>query len=112
MTPVSSFLYRLPRFPIEFPFPVVFVLESRRVTGQCLNLSDTGLMAEFVVPVAKGMHGTLHMQPAGYVLEVPVSVAHSQGFRAGLLFAFANAEQQQMIEALVQAIAEHRIPDR
>ena len=105
MVPVNSFFYRRPRFPIHFPFPLLFVLGARSVSGQCLNLSDTGLYAEFTVPIATESIGVIHLQPVGTVIEVPCSVTHSEGFRAGLLFAFANREQEQMLRALVQAVA-------
>ncbi len=104
VAPVSPFSYRLPRFPIAFPFPVLFCFGSHRVGGQCLNLSCTGLFAEFGTPVAVEAVGVVHLQPAGYVLEVLSSVVHSEGFRAGLLFAFQNREQEQLLRALVKAI--------
>lgn len=106
MAPVSSFLYRLPRFAIEFPFPVLFVSRSHRFTGQCVNLSRTGLLAEFAVPIAEEAVGVVRLQPAGYVIDVPSSVVHSEGFRAGLLFAFANREQEQLLRALVHAVGD------
>lgn len=105
MVPVNSFLYRPPRFPIHFPFPLLFLVGARRITGQCLNLSETGLYAEFTVPIAEESAGVVHLQPVGIVIEVPCSVTHSEGFRAGLLFAFADREQEQMLRALVQAVA-------
>ncbi len=105
MVPVNSFLYRSPRFSIHFPFPLLFLVGTRRIAGQCLNLSETGLYAEFTVPIAAELTGIVHLQPVGAMMEVPCSVAHSEGFRAGLLFAFANREQEQMLRALVQAVA-------
>ena len=105
MVPVNSFLYRLPRFPIHFPFPLLFVREAQSVSGQCLNLSDSGLYAEFSIPIAAESIGMVHLEPGGAVIEIPCSVAHSEGFRAGLLFAFTTREQEQMIRALVQAVA-------
>ena len=111
MVPVNSFLYRPPRFPIHFPFPLLFILGTRDVSGQCLNLSETGLYAEFTVPIATESTGIVHLQPVGTAIEVPCSVAHSEGFRAGLLFAFANREQEQMLRALVQAVAHAPTPE-
>lgn len=105
MVPVNSYLYRQPRFPIHFPFPLLFVVGTRSISGQCLNLSNTGLYAEFSVPIAEESVGVIHLQPVGTVIEVPCSVTHSEGFRVGLLFAFANREQEQMLRALVQAVA-------
>ena len=105
MTPVSPFLYRLPRFSIHFPFPVQCVVKDRGIAGQCLNLSETGLLAEFTVPLAVGTSGVAHLQPGGYVVEIPCSVTHTEGFRSGLLFAFSSREQEHLLRALVQAVA-------
>ena len=105
MVPVNSFLYRTPRFPIHFPFPLYFVMGTRVVSGQCMNLSATGLYAEFSVPIAAESVGVIQLRPIDILIEVPCSVAHSEGFRAGLLFAFADREQAQMLQALVQAVA-------
>ncbi len=110
MAPVSSFLYRLPRFPIRFPFPVLFCFGPHRVEGQCLNLSRTGLLVEFGAPVATEAVGVVHLKPAGYVLEVPSTVVHREGFRAGLLFAFSNREQEQLVRALVEALESETTP--
>lgn len=101
MTSISSFLYRLPRFDIHFP--VEFVTPAGTTAGRCLNLSDTGLLACFLLPLGGGEQGMLRLSPAGRVFDLAASVMHSDGQKSGLRFHFATDQQQQIIRALVNA---------
>ncbi len=116
MTHVDPFLYRLPRF--DSNFPVEFVhragtppshnlgLDPATATpGICLNLSDTGLLARFVLPLGKGAEGLLRLKPADRVFTLRATVTHSDGTRSGLHFLFRDNQEQQIIRALVEAVS-------
>ncbi len=103
MTPVSSFLYRLPRFPSNFP--VEFEHNGARTSGHCLNLSHTGLLAHFLYPLGEGATGVLRLQPANRAFDLRATVSHTEGLRSGLHFRFADSQQEQVIRALVEIVS-------
>lgn len=101
MTDINSYLYRLPRFGIDFA--VEFVAESGPIAGRCKNLSDTGLFGRFVRPLGVDTTGTLRLFPANLIIEMTAQVTHSDGLDAGLHFDFASDQERQLIRALVKA---------
>lgn len=101
MTSLTSFLYRLPRFHINFPLE--FVLGSSATTGHCLNLSHTGMLAYFSYPLGSTAAGRLRLKPAGRIFELGAHVIHSEGLRSGLQFDFVNNQEQQVIFAMLEA---------
>lgn len=103
MTLVSSFLYRLPRFDINFPLD--FVLGESLTAGHCLNLSHTGMLALFAYPIGNGADGTLRLKPANRIFQLRAHVTHSEGLKSGLQFDFATDQERQVIVALVEIIS-------
>ncbi len=110
MTFVNPFLYRLPRFDVNFSLD--FVLGDSITTGHCLNLSHTGILARFAYPLRTGAAGSLRLKPASRVFELRAHVTHTEGLRSGLQFDFANDQEQQVIVALVEAISRHALDQR
>ena len=108
MTPVSSFLYRLPRFHIHFP--VEFEHDATRVSGHCLNLSHTGLLAHFLYPLGEGVVGTVRLHPANRAFELRATVSHTESLNSGLHFLFADRQQEQVIRALVEIVSSQSAP--
>lgn len=108
MTPVSSFLYRLPRFPIHFP--VEFVRAHHITIGRCQNISHTGLLARFTYPLPEGATGTLRLKPVDRTFDLLATVTHNDGLTAGLHFLFTGPEQEHVIRAVVEAVAHHASP--
>ncbi len=115
MTQVDAFLYRLPRFSSDFPVEFVhgsgnppsinLGLDPATATpGQCINLSLTGLLARFVLPLGLGADGVLRLKPANRVFSLRASVTHTDGTRSGLNFHFRDSREEQIIRALVEAI--------
>ena len=116
MTHVNAFLYRLPRFSSDFPVEFIhgsgnppslnLGLDPATATpGQCINLSLTGLLARFVLPLGEGADGLLRLRPANRVFSLRASVTHTDGTRSGLNFHFRDSQEEQVIRALVEVIA-------
>ena len=116
MTHVNAFLYRLPRFSSDFPVEFIdgsgnspsvnLGLDHATATpGQCINLSLTGLLARFILPLGEGADGLLRLKPANRVFSLRASVTHTDGIRSGLTFHFRDSQEEQFIRALVEAIA-------
>ena len=109
MTSVSAFLYRLPRF--EISFPLEFMLAETMTNGHCVNLSHTGMLAQFAYPLGTGAVGRIRLRPANRLFELRAHVTHSEGLRSGLQFDFSNDQEQQVIVALVEIIS-RQSPER
>ena len=108
MNSVSAFLYRLPRFDIVFPIeflPEGALEDTATSTGRCLNLSNTGLLGSFMLPLGEGTSGVVRLRPASRTFPLRATVTHSEGVRSGLKFAFASDQERQVVRALVDAIA-------
>lgn len=103
MTPVSAFLYRLPRFHTQFP--VEFEHDATLISGNCINLSHAGILAHFLYPLGEGVTGALRLKPANRVFALRATVSHSEGLRSGLHFLFADSQQEQVVRALVEIIS-------
>ena len=103
MTTPHSFLYRMPRFGIDFA--LAFEASGGVITGRCRNLSDTGLLAVFALPLGLGMSGTIRLMPADLEIELLGRVTHADGFEAGVSFDFRSDQERQLLRAMVKAAA-------
>ena len=86
---------------IDLSFPVIFVSEEKLVAGHCLNLSESGLLANFDQPLELWSMGELLIHGSEAKFRVPVRVARANEYNAGLAFRFTSDEQRASIQALV-----------
>lgn len=94
MEKIRTFEYRPRR--IETGFAVDFESSARTSQGVCWNMAETGIRAEFALPVRLGEVGQLTLFHTGKVLQIGAEVAYVNGRQAGLIFRFRNdAEREQ-----------------
>ncbi len=86
---------------VDLSLPLTFIAEGARQTGHCLNISGSGLLANFAHPPELWTVGELSITAAGINFIVPARVARVVGSEAGLAFAFANDAQREAAQQLV-----------
>lgn len=99
----QSFNYRAPRVPTRFP--VQFRTGEDTLTGWTLNVSDQGLMVQFLEPVQCGTKGRTRLTVGHCTLEINTHVVHTEGFCAGLHFDFAAEKERAFFQAVLEVIA-------
>ena len=102
--PPSS-VYRAKRFDLSFP--LVFDERGTLSKGHCLNLSESGLLANFSPALDLWVMGNLLFEIAQNRVIVPARVARVDGREAGLSFSFINEAQREAVRDLVR-FAEER----
>lgn len=98
---------------VELEFPLELMLEGERLIGTCENLSESGLLARFPVPLDVWTTGEVDLHFGTHLLGVRVRVARVVGLQAGLTFQCADERQRQEIRDLIQAARiAGRIPEQ
>ena len=90
---------------IDLSLPVTFFAEGTTEAGHCLNISASGLLANFAHAPELWTVGELTMEAAGIQLAVSARVARVDGSEAGFAFAFANDRQREAVHQLVALAA-------
>lgn len=103
MTPAgpSCFQYRLPRFPHRFSLELLSAVAP--VQGRCLNLSETGLLAQLEYPVETFGPQTVRLVLPAWTVDLEVEFAYTDGCRSGFRFLFQSEQQRQFVRAIVHA---------
>lgn len=99
----SCFHYRLPRFPHRFPLELLQPTSS--VGGRCLNLSETGLLAQLEYPVVPGGPCTVRLILPAWTVDLEVELTYTDGCHSGFRFLFQSEQQRQFVRAIVQSAA-------
>jgi hypothetical protein len=99
--PADAAKDHIPR-AVRSPFDsrVCFVVEGRRINGQCLNLSESGLLATFEQPLELWTRGQLTWSTAAYYLSLEAHVSRVQGNEAGLAFLIESENDRLTISLL------------
>ena len=70
----------------EFNVPIEFLCEGRIILGQCLNISDSGVLAQFEEPLDLWTTGELRVHAGQRSCKLAARVARVEGHEAGLTF--------------------------
>ena len=100
---MRRFLYRLPRFRTEVPLD--FIVGDTVFLGVCVNISESGLRANFSLPVVPGSEGliTLYWNDVGYQSHALVESVKQD--EARIRFLFQSNEEHRTIHQLLQHLS-------
>ena len=97
---MSTFVPRALR--VDLSFPLTFLPEGERaVSGHCLNISASGLMANLDTPLELWTRGGLTLDAGIRLLSIQVRVARVQGREAGLAFSFHTDAERAAVDEIV-----------
>jgi len=104
---VRPFGFRAPRVPANFSFSLEVVATGERYEAVCTDISEDGLAAELLQPLAPKTTVTIRMLlPGGTApLQIPGSVEYSQDGRCGLNFLASSAAVRRQIQLFVQSVS-------
>ncbi len=102
MTPFKDRAARL-----DLSFPLRFSSEDGTVAGHCLNLSESGLLANFDHPLELWTRGELLLHFATNQCQVDARVARVNEREAGLSFLYKSDGERHAIHTLL-AFAERQ----
>ena len=91
--------HRAPR--IDLSFPLEFDVEGEVIAGHCLNISASGLLANFSGSVEVWTEGDLHLHFGDNSRHVSARVARVNGNEAGLAFSFKGDHDREAIGAML-----------
>jgi c-di-GMP-binding flagellar brake protein YcgR len=103
---VRSFGFRAPRVSANFSFSLEVVASGERYEAVCTDISEDGMAAEVLQPLAPKTTVTIRMLLPGDIapLQIPGSVEYSQDGRCGLNFLDSPAEDRRQIQQFIQSI--------
>ena len=85
---------------LDLSFPLTFTTEGEAIAGHCLNLSESGLYANFDQPLEVWTHGDLLLHFGDGTCGLAARVARTNGHEAGLAFAFKSDSERSAIRAM------------
>ena len=86
---------------LDLYIPVVFVGEGGLVRGNCLNLSESGLLGAFGSELHVRSEGELRFSAGALCHAQRVRVTRTKGQEAGLVFLFHHQMERQAIAQLL-----------
>ena len=93
----------------ELHFPVEFLAEGRIILGECLNISDSGMLGTFEEPLELWVVGELRLHTGQSSRKLDVRVSRVDGHNAGLLFRHESERDRLFIRSIIEdLIAELR----
>ena len=98
----GSFSSRAKRFPLDVP--ICFVEDGHRYDGQCINVSDSGLLACFRTPPELWTAGKIEMEAGEHYLDVHARVARLEDNDVGFAFQPNTDRDPAAIAVLVAAV--------
>ena len=104
---VRRFDFRTPRVPTNFSFSLDVASTRTRYQAVCTDISENGLAAEILEPLAPKTLATLRLLLPGGVapLEIRGSVEYSHGGRCGLTFLYSSWEERDQVQKFIQSIS-------
>ncbi len=104
---VRPFGFRAPRVFARFSFSLEVIASGERYEAVCTDISEDGLAAELLQPLAPKTTVTIRMLlPGGTMpLHVPGSVEYSQDGRCGLNFLYSSAKERREILKFIQSFS-------
>jgi len=106
LTSFRKFEYRLIR--ITAAFNVDFIAEGETFHGSCKDVSDTGIRAEFEVPMVVGSSGLLILRPSPRIFKIEAKVSHITNRQVGLAFVFETPLELDNAVQFIASIAKWR----
>lgn len=82
-------------------FPVTLTIENQSLSGECINISESGMLARFPVSLELWTIGEATLHFAEGVLALRTRVARVLDLEAGLVFLFTNDDQRSTVAAAV-----------
>ena len=95
-----TYQQRAPR--LNLSFPLEFRVDDAPTLGHCLNLSESGLLGVFDVPLDLWTSGELLLQFNETRCWVPARVARSAEHEAGLSFLFRGEREREVVRSLLR----------
>lgn len=86
---------------LDLSFPVEFRGADGRMGGSCLNVSESGMLAQFRLALELWTEGELWVEAGVTQLLIRVRVARVEDRQAGLAFRFADEDQRAKVRAVV-----------
>jgi len=101
------FGFRAPRVSTNFSFSVEVIATGECYEAVCTDISEDGIGAELLQPLAPKTTVTIRMLlPGGTApLQVPGSVEYSQDGRCGLNFLYSSPADRRQIQRFIQSIS-------
>ncbi len=107
---MANFQPRPHRFDLNVP--LTFAADGEVVCGHCVNVSQSGMLALFDIPLELFTNGELSLTVGEYVLSIRARVARTQGKDAGLAFFLTTENDHRTVAILLEFAAAHLQPDR
>jgi hypothetical protein len=104
---VRSFGFRAPRVSTGFSFSLEVTATGQRYEGECTDISEDGLAADLLIPLAPMTQVTMRLLlPGGTrALQTEGSVEYGEGRRCGLNFSYASVDEHRQIQKFVRSIS-------
>jgi PilZ domain len=105
--PVRSFSFRSPRVTTSFSFSVEVIATGERYDAMCTDISEDGIAAELLEPLAAREPVMIRMLLPGAIapLQIQGKVEHSDGGRCGLNFVYSSPDERRQVQLFVQSIS-------
>ena len=89
----------------ELDVLVSFVGDECKHDGQCINVSDSGLLAKFDKPPELWTDGQLSLEAGAHYLSIHARVARLQGKEVGFAFSVLTDNDQSAISILIDSVS-------
>lgn len=90
---------------------VSFVEDDRTYTGQCINVSQSGLLARFDNAPEPWSEGKVELETKEHYLNIHARVARRQGNEVGFAFSLKTENDRAGISILIQAVSHCPLPE-
>ena len=84
---------------------VSFVIGQGKHDGQCVNVSESGLLAKFDEPPELWTDGQLSLEAGDHYLGIHARVARIQGNEVGFAFSIQNDNDKAAINILIESVS-------
>lgn len=100
---IRRFEYRPCR--LKSGFGVDFVTGGETIHGQCQDVGDTGIRAEFNGSLVVGSSGLLILRHPSGVLKLQARVAYTENCQVALVFLFHAPSEREVASEFIASIA-------
>jgi hypothetical protein len=105
---MRKFVYRAPRFPVNFLVQVT--VGDSTVVARCLQISNDGMELEGLMDSLPGSCGMVAVNHKGIKIELEVRVVRSESQFGGLEFIYKSEDERTKMAHFVASVA--GTPDR
>jgi hypothetical protein len=89
----------------------LFVADDCVYTGQCINVSQSGLLARFEKPPELWSRGKIELEAKEHLLTIHARVARRQDNEVGFAFSLDTENDWAAISILIQAVSKFPLPE-